>query len=59
MISIVLVKYSVIPTNFETDDLDEPLKSGSFNCLYSFLSKFHSFKDKVPSKRNIYIKWLI
>ena len=39
MIGIGLVKNSAKPTIFGTGDLDEPLKSSSFNCLSSPLSK--------------------
>jgi len=50
-----LVKNSAKPTIFGTGDSDEPLKSSSFNCLCSPLSKCSSFKTKVPSRRNKYI----
>ena len=39
MIGIALVKNFVKPTIFGTGDSDEPLKSSSFNCLCSPLSK--------------------
>jgi len=52
MIGIVLVKNSSKPTIFGTGDSDEPLKSSSFNCLYSPLSKCSSFKAK---KEQVYI----
>jgi len=55
MIGIALVKNSVKPTIFGTGDSDEPLKSSSFNCLCSPLSKCSSFKTKVPPRRNKYI----
>ena len=55
MIGIALVKNSAKPTIFGTDDSDEPLKSSSFNCLCSPLSKCSSFKTKFPPRRNKYI----
>ena len=51
VIGIALVKNSAKPTIFGTGDSDEPLKSSSFNCLYSPLSKCGSFKTKVPPKK--------
>ena len=44
MIGIALVKNSAKPTIFGTGDSDEPLKSSSFDCLCSPLSKCSSFK---------------
>jgi len=55
MIGIALVKNSAKPTIFRTGDSDEPLKSSSFNCLCSPLSKCSSFKTIVPPRRNKYI----
>ena len=55
MIGIAYVKNSAMPTIFGTGDSDEPLKSSSFNCLCSPLSKCSSFKTKVPPRRNKYI----
>jgi len=54
MIGIALVKNSAKPTIFGTGDCDsdEPLKSSSFNCLCSPLSKCSSFKTRVPPRRN-------
>ena len=46
MIGITLVKNSAKPTIFGTGDSDEPLKSSSFNCLCSPLSKCSSLKLK-------------
>ena len=45
MIGIALVKNSAKPTIFGTGDSDEPLKSSSFNCLCSPLSKYSSYKN--------------
>ena len=44
MIGIALVKNSAKPTIFGTGDSDEPLKSSSFNCLCSPLSKCSNVK---------------
>ena len=55
MIGIAFVKNSAKPTIFGTGDSDEPLKSSSFKCLCSPLSKCSSFKTKVPPRRNKYI----
>jgi len=55
MIGIVLVKNSVKPIIFGTGDSDEPLKSSSFNCLCSPLSKCRPFKAKLSPRRNKYI----
>jgi len=57
MIGIALDKNSAKPTIFGTGDpdADEPLKSSSFNCLNSPLSKYSSFKTKVLPRGNKYI----
>ena len=56
MIGIALVKNSAKFHNFfGTGDSDEPLRSSSFNCLCSPLSKCRTFKTKVPPRRNKYI----
>jgi len=55
MIGTAIVKNSAKLTIFGTGDSDEPLKSSSFNCLCSPLSKCSSFKAKVPPRRNKYI----
>eukprot|EP00833_Pecoramyces_ruminatium_P010355 jgi/Orpsp1_1/1184387/evm.model.c7180000089315.1 len=52
MIGIVFVRNSANPTIFGTGDSDELLKSSSFKCLCSPLSKCSSFKAEVPPRRN-------